>query len=180
MSDGNHDCDMSRKKVMMVVLFALVVIGAGVSLTAWQRLKESYEFGRQHFVMTYGGTNYVVQIGNITVGKTETGYALIVFMRLENPNEYQLVLNRDWFTLMDQGKDHYQPSTTGTHVELISLPPHGVLENETLSYTVPDGSFAGSVALLIGHQHWVTLKDPQPFREQLRPGEFRSYRRRHW
>ncbi len=49
-----------------------------------------------------------------------------------------------------------------------------------LSFTVADDAFAGAVALMVGRQYMVLLKDEEPFEVRLRDGEFRSFRRRHW
>jgi hypothetical protein len=103
-----------------------------------------------------------------------------VYLRLKNPNPYDVTLRRNWFVLADHAKDYYLPSTTGTQTELIKLPAKGVVDREMLSFTVADDAFAGAVALMVGRQYMVLLKDEEPFEVRLRDGEFRSFRRRHW
>ncbi|MGD0058479.1 MAG: hypothetical protein ABSD58_03585 [Verrucomicrobiia bacterium] len=164
----------------LVAVIALVVIGVSFGVLALLRVREAKEFRRPHPVQTYGGTNYVVQLTEVVVGKTETGCVLIVYLRLENPNPYDVTLSRNWFVLMDHAKDYYLPSTTGTQTELIQLPANGILDREMLSFTVADDTFAGAVALLVGREYMVLLKDEEPFKAQLRNGEFRSFQRRHW
>ena len=159
---------------------ALVVIGVSIGLLAVLRVQEAKEFHRPHPVQTYGGTNYVVQLTEVVVGKTETGCVLIVYLRLKNPNPYDVILRRNWFVLMDHAKDYYLPSTTGTQTELIKLPANGVLDREMLSFTVADDAFVGTVALMVGPQYMVLLKDEAPYEVRLRNGEFRSFQRRHW
>ncbi len=164
----------------LVAVIALVVIGVSFGVLALLRVREANEFRRPHPVQTHGGTNYVVQLAEVVVGKTETGCVLIVYLRLKNPNPYDVTLSRNWFVLMDHAKDYYLPSTTGTQTELIQLPANGILDREMLSFTVADDTFAGAVALLVGREYMVLLKDEEPFEARLRNGEFRSFQRRHW
>jgi hypothetical protein len=172
---------MTGKRIqLLVAVIALAVIGVSVGLLAMLRVHEAREFSRPHRVEAYGGTNYIVQLTEAVVGKTETACVLIVYLRLENPNPYDVTLSRDWFILVDQDKDYYQPSTTGTQTELIKLPAGGVLDREMLSFTVPDDTFAGSVALMIGRNFFVLVKDQKPFAVRLRSGEFQSFRQRSW
>jgi hypothetical protein len=171
---------VNRRVENLVAVIALVVIGASLGLLAMLRIQEAKAFHRPHAVQTYGGTNYVVQLTDVVVGKTETGCVLIVYLRLENPNPYEVTLSRNWFVLVDRAKDYYLPSTTGTQTELIKLPANGVLDREMLSFTVADDTFAGTVALLVGRNHMVLVKDEAPFDLRLRNGEFRSFQRRHW
>ncbi|MGD1019248.1 MAG: hypothetical protein ABSA12_08000 [Verrucomicrobiia bacterium] len=171
---------MNRHMQKLVAVLALVVMGASFGLLALLRVREAKEFRRPHPVQTYGGTNYVVRLTEVVVGKTETGCVLIVYLRLENPNPYDVTLNRNWFVLMDHAKNYYLPSTTGTQTELIKMPANGVLDREMLSFTVVDDAFAGAVALLVGREYMVLLKDEEPFDARLRNGEFRSFQRRHW
>jgi hypothetical protein len=171
---------VSRRVQNLVAVIALVVIGVSLGLLAMLRVQEAKASHRPHPVQTYGGTNYVVRLTDVVVGKTETGCVLIVYLRLENPNPYDVTLSRNWFVLMDRAKDYYLPSTTGTQTELIKLPANGVLDREMLSFTVADDTFAGAVALLVGRNHMVLVKDEAPFDVRLRNGEFRSFQRRHW
>ena len=164
----------------LVGTIVLVVIGVSLGLLAVLRVQEAKEFHRPHRVQTYGGTNYVVRLTDVVVGKAETGYVLLVYLRLENPNPYDVTLSRNWFVLVDHAKDYYLPSTTGTQTELIKLPANGVLDREMLSYSVADDTFAGTVALLVGRNHMLLVKDEAPFEVRLRDGEFHSFQRRHW
>ncbi len=171
---------MKRRIQKLVAVIALVVIGVSFGLLALLRVQEAKEFRRPHPVQTYGGTNYIVQLTEVVVGKTETDCVLIVYLRLRNPNPYDVTLSRRWFVLVDHAKDYYLPSTTGTQTELIKLPAKGVLDREMLSFTVPDDAFVGAVALLVGREYMILLKDEEPFEVRLRNGEFRSFQRRHW
>jgi hypothetical protein len=171
---------VNRRIQKLVAVITLVVIGVSFGLLALLRVQEAKEFRRPHPVQTYGGTNYVVQLTEVVVGKTETGCVLIVYLRLKNPNPYDVTLRRNWFVLADHAKDYYLPSTTGTQTELIKLPAKGVVDREMFSFTVADDAFAGAVALMVGRQYMVLLKDEEPFEVRLRDGEFRSFRRRHW
>jgi len=159
---------------------AAAVIATCVGLSAWLRVRDAMQLSEPARVETYGGTNYVVQIVESTIGKTDNGYLLLVAARFENPNPYEVVLRREWFVLVDHDKDYYQASTTGTQAALIKLPPNGVLDKETLSFTLPEGAFVGSVGLMVGKNHWVMIKDDKPFAGKLKSGEFVSFRRRAW
>ena len=150
---------MNRRIQKLVAVITLAVIGVSFGLLALLRVQEAKEFRRPHTVQTYGGTNYVVQLTEVVVGKTETGCVLIVYLRLKNPNPYDVTLRRNWFVLADHAKDYYLPSTTGTQTELIKLPAKGVVDREMLSFTVADDAFAGAVALMVGRQYMVLLKD---------------------
>jgi hypothetical protein len=171
---------VNRHIQKFVAVIALVVIGVSVGLLAVLRVQEAKEFHRPHPVQTYGGTNYIVQLTEVVVGKTETGCVLIVYLRLRNPNPYDVTLSRNWFVLMDHAKDYYLPSTTGTQTELIKLPANGVLDREMLSFTVADDTFAVAVALMVGRQYMVLLKDEDPYEMRLHNGEFHSFQRRQW
>ncbi len=159
---------------------AAAVIAACIGLSAWLRVRDAAQLSQPSRVQTYGGTNYVVQILETTVGKVDSGYLLLVAARFENPNSYEVALRREWFVLVDHDKDYYLPSTAGTQAALIKLPPNSVLDKESLSYAVPEGAFAGSVGLMVGKNHWVMIKDDKPFDRQLKSGEFVSFRRRTW
>ncbi len=171
---------MSRRLQILVALVALVTIVVSLGLLAMLRIREAKEFREPHTVQTYGGTNYVVQLTEVAVGKAQTGCVLIVYLRLQNPNTYGVTLSRQWFVLVDRDKDYFLPSTTGTQAELIKLPANGVLDREALSFMVPDDAFAGRVALLVGQNYMVLVKNEEPFDPHLRDGEFRSFRRRSW
>jgi hypothetical protein len=171
---------MSKRVQGRVAVVAVAIIGAGLGLMAILRIQEAKEFSQPHRVQTDGGTNYVVQLTEAAVGKTKTGCVLILYLRLENPNPFDVTLGRDGFILVGHDTDHYRPSTTGTQAELIKLPANGVLDREMLSFTVPDDTFAGSVTLRVGRNYLLLVKDQTPFEARLRDGEFRSFRRRSW
>ncbi len=171
---------MSRRVQISVAAITVTTIGVSLGLLAMLRIREAKEFSEPHSVQTYGGTNYAVQLTEAAVGKTETGCVLIVYLRLQNPNAYDVTLRRDWFILIDRDKDYFLPSTTGTQTELIKLPANGVLDREMLSFMVSDNAFAGRVALFVGQNYMVLVKNEGPFEPHLRNGEFRSFRRRSW
>jgi hypothetical protein len=171
---------MSRRFQILVAVIALTVIAVSLGLLAMLRIREMKEFRQPHRVATYDGTNYIVELTEAVVGKNDTGCVLIVYARLQNPNPYDVTLNRNTFILVDHAKDYYLPSTTGTQTGLIKLPANGVLDREMLSFTVPDDAFAGAVALMVGQNYLVLVKDEEPFQVHLRNGEFQSFRRRSW
>jgi len=171
---------MSRRIQISVALVTVATIGVSLGLLTMLRIREAKEFREPHTVQTYGGTNYVVQLTEVAVGKAETGCVLIVYVRLQNPNAYDVTLSRNWFVLVDRAKDYFLPSITGTQSELIKLPANSVLDREMLSFTVPDDAFAGKVALLVGRDYMVLVKNEGPFEVHQRNGEFRSFQRRSW
>lgn len=171
---------MSRQIRILAVMVALAIAGVGVGLLALLRVQQAKDFSQPYRVQTAEGTNYVVQLVETVVGKTDTDCVLIVYMKLENPNPFEVALDRDSFFLIDRHRVRYLPSTTGTQDELIKLPANGVLEKEMLSFTVPEDTFAGRIALRVGQDHPVMIKDQTPFDVRLGSGEFRSFRRRSW
>jgi hypothetical protein len=161
-------------------MVAVAMLGAVLWLVAMRRIQEAKEFSQPHQVQTDGGTNYVVQLTEAAVGKTKAGCVLILYLRLENPNPFDVTLGRNWFTLVGHDRDRYRTSTTGTQAELIKLPANGVLDREMLSFMVPDDAFADSLALMVGRKYSLLVKDQKPFEVRLRDGEFRSLRRHSW
>jgi hypothetical protein len=159
---------------------AAAVIAVCVGLSGWLRVRDAAQLSQPNQVQTDGGTNYVVQVVETTIGKTESGYLLLVTARFENPNPYEVALRRDWFVLVDHNKDYYQPSTTGTQTALIKLAPNGVLEKETLNFVAPESVLVGAIELKVGKDRWVMIKDDKPVERQLKSGEFVSFRRRTW
>ena len=147
---------------------------------AMRRIQDAKEFSQPHQGQTDGGTNYVVQLTEAAIGKTKAGCVLILYLRLENPNPFDVTLERNWFILVGHDTDDYLPSTTGTQAELIKIPANGVLDREMLSFTVPEDTFAGSVALKAGRNCIFLVKDQKSFGIRLQDGEFRSFRRRSW
>jgi hypothetical protein len=171
---------MSRQNRNLIAVVALAIIGVGVGLLALFRVQQAKEFRRPHRVQMRGGTNYVMQLVEVAVGKIDTGCVLIVYMRLENSNPFEVTLRRDRFMLVGQDRDYHQPSTMGTQSELIKLPANGVLEREMLSYTVADDVVAGALALRIGRNNLILLKDRGSLGTELQKGEFRAFRRPNW
>ena len=156
-----------------------MIVGVSVGVLALFRVQQAKEFSLPRPLQTMDGTNYVLRLQEITVGKTDTGYVMIVYVRLENPNPFSVTLDRLSFVLSAQRR-HYLPSITGTQTELIKLPAQGVLEREMFSFSVPENAFRRRVALLIDYKYRILIKDDVPFDGRLRPGDFRSFRRRSW
>ncbi len=166
------------KAVVGAVTATVIVLGVGA--VAWLRVLESKHLSEPCRVKTYGGTNYVVQLLETAVGKVDAGYVLIVYARVQNPNAWDVTLNRDWFVLVDGDKDYFLPSTNGTQTAAITLPANGVLDREMFSFTLPEASLGGTIALKVGQNYWVMVKNEKPFDRALRSGEFVSFRRREW
>jgi len=168
------------RRIQSRVVVAVIIVGAGLGLMAMLRIQEAKEFSQPHQAQTDGGTNYVVQLTEATAGRIKTGYVLILYLRLENPNSFDVTLGRNSFILVGHDTDHYPPSTMGTQAGLIKIPANGVLEREMLSFTVPEDTLAGSVALKAGPNCTFFVKNQKPFGVRLQDGEFRSFRRRSW
>jgi hypothetical protein len=171
---------VTRKLQVTLAILALVIIGLCGAALAWLRVREAREFSKPYNLRTGAGTNYVARLVDVTVGRTDTNYLLILHVRFENPNPVELRLNRKWFVLVDHDKDYHLASSTGRHAEWIVVPANGVAEREALSYTVPADTFAGSLAVELGRFYFVRLKDPEPYTPGLRDGEFVTFRRRAW
>jgi hypothetical protein len=161
----------------------IIIGGVGVGLLALFRVQQVNEFSRPHNLLTPDGTNYVLRLLETAVGKTDTACVLIVYLRIENPNPFELALERTSFLLADRYRFRYRPSTMGTQNELIKIPANGVIQREMLSFTVPEDVFAGRLILVTyprNRRNNIMIKDETPFRVNLRDGEFRSFRRRSW
>ena len=171
---------MSKRTGIFVAAAALAIAGVSVALLALFRIQQAREFSQPHEVRARGGVSYVVQLLEADVGKTETGYVLILYIRLQNPNPASVTLRRQWFGIVDRHRRVYAPSISGTQSELITLPAHGVSEKEMLSFAVPDNVLAGRVELVAGQNHTILVKDRMPFDRQLRDGEFCSFHRQSW
>jgi len=171
---------VKNKLAMAIGVAALVVLLASLATLGYLRAREARQFSERHAVRTYGGTNYVATLQQTTIGRTAAGYIVILAVEFENPNPFPVRLDRNWFILVDHDKDFYLPATTGTHERWIDLPARGTVEKETLSYAVPADSFAGVIAVQLGHQYWTLVKEVGEFTEPLADGQFRSFRRRHW
>jgi len=122
----------------------------------------------------------VVHLLETTVGRVETGYVVIVYARLENPNPTELTLRREWFELADLDGDHCRPMTGGTQAPLIKLPANGVLEKEALSYVVNERALSGALALKIGQDYSVFINEGKPWTRRLPVGQFVTFRSQDW
>jgi len=163
----------------LLVIVSLVVVALAAVL-ARLRINEAREFSQPYRVRTSAGANYVIRLASTTVGRVNTNHLVILAARLENPNPFEVVLQRDWFVLMDHDRDYYLPSTNGAQTALIRIPPHGARERELFSYTVPGDTFEGVLTLLAGHQYFVLVKSRHPYRPDLSDGEFVTFHRRDW
>ena len=171
---------MNKRSRILAVVVALLIVGVSVGLLALFRIQQAGEFSQPHEVRARGGASYVVRLLEADVGQVDTGYVLIVYLRLENPHPFSITLRREWFGLIDRQRRYYAPSASGTQTELITMPAHGVLAGEMLSFTVPNNALGGRVELLAGQNHTIVVKDRTPFTARLRDGEFRSFRRQSW
>jgi hypothetical protein len=161
----------------------LAVLGAAAATALWVgagRVRDSRVFSQEYRVRCPQGTNYFIQVGEVTVGKVQTGCVLIVAVRIRNPNDHELVLKRDWFILADHDRDYFQPIPTGDQGPWIRVPPHGVREKELLDFVVPDDTLDGLIALGVGHHYFVMIKSPKPLRQPLTAGQFYYFRQRDW
>jgi len=165
---------------MVVGTVAATVIVLSAGLSAWLRLLEARQLSQPCPVQTYGGTNYLVQLQETAVGRAENGYVLIIYARLQNPNAFDVVLQRDWFVLVDGDKEYFLPTTNGTQTATITLPAGGERDGETFSFALPESALNGTIALKVGKDYWAMVKEDKPFTRTLRDGEFVSFRRRQW
>jgi hypothetical protein len=156
-----------------------VIVAVAVVLIALVRVEESKNFTRPHHVRT-GGTNYVVQLLQATVGQTDSGCVVIVYARLENSNPFEIVLPRDGFVLAGPAGTRFLPAAGGTQPASLRVPASNALEQEMFSFSLPAASLRGSLGLKIGENDWVTIKSDKPFTRALRRGEFVSFRVRDW
>ena len=172
---------MSKQNRILAVIVPLIIIGGvGVGLLALFRVQQANEFTQPRSITTSDGTNYVLRLLEATVGRTDTACVLIVYLRLENPNPFELTLERTSFLLADRYRMRYRPSTMGTQNELIRVPANSVIQREMLSFTVPEDVFAGRLILVTyprNRRNNILIKDETPFYVN---GEFRSFRRRSW
>jgi len=159
---------------------AVLVMAICLALLAWLRLGDARQFGQAYKVKTYDGTNYVFQFIETTVGKVETSCVLIVYARIENPNPAPLTLKRDWFVLVDDDKDYFQPVATTGQSSTITIPANGVAEKEALSFVVPDDTLNGMLALNVGHRYFATFKSSKPLSRPLLKGQYVTFRQLNW
>jgi hypothetical protein len=171
---------MNRSLQVLVGVLAAVIAAGCVALLGWLRVREARAFAQPHRVRTYTGTNYIARLLETSVGGASSGAVVIVYLRIENPNDFELTLDRNWFILVDHDKDYFLPGTNGTQSPLIKVPPHGVSEREMLSFSVMTDSFDGTLGLQLGYNYWALLKGEEPFLERLRDGHFHIFKTRHW
>ena len=88
------------KRFLFVVVCALAVAGMLVLGWGWWRTRDARNFSARRMVHTFDGTNYVFQLCDVTVGRVHTGFVVIVAARMENPNQFPVELQRDWFVLV--------------------------------------------------------------------------------
>lgn len=171
---------MVARKYQLVLAAGLVVLAAGFSLLALRRVRAANNYSQTYSVRTHAGTNYLAQITATTIGRTDTGYLVTLQLRLQNPHPEPLRLSRDWFLLVDHDKDYFQPTTTGAQPAWITIPAHGVAENERFTFAVPADSLDGALAVQLGQNYWIMIKTPDSPVPPLRAGEFISFQRRDW
>lgn len=172
---------MSRRLQRLVaVALVVVVAGLAVAWVAWRRIEAARDFSRRRETQTAAGMKYTVQLLETTVGRVETGYVVIVYARFENPNAAELVLPREKFVLVTRSNGLYRAAAGGTQPALIKLPAHGVGDKEALSFAVGGGALAGPLALEVGHLDFVVIKDERPWRRELAPGQFVTFRSSSW
>ena len=170
---------MKGRGQLWLVLLALAAV-AVVALLALRRVRQAHWLSQPCTVHTFGGTNYIAQVLDTTVGRTDSGYLVIVAVHMQNPNPYAIELARNWFLLVDSGKEYYQPSTTGTQTATIRLPPGGAVERELLSFAVKGDAFQGMLAVQLGRNYWMLIKEPKPYPPRLQAGQFITFHRRDW
>jgi len=170
---------MNRRLQLLVALAIAALAGVAVAGLAWLRIRDARLYAQPHTVQR-GGTNYIVQLVETTVGRVNTNYLVILHLRIQNPNPFALRLARNQFGLVDHDKDYEEPAVTGNHSEWIIVPPNGVAEREALSYTVQPDAFQGTLALYAGQYYFLLVKEHEPFTPKLRDGQFISFRRREW
>jgi len=171
---------VNRKLQILIGGTAVLVIGAAIAFQTTLRVRRGHAFGQPHQVRNHDGTNYVVRLSETILGRVGTGYVVIVFLELQNPNPFELTLDRNDFILVDEDKDYYLPATNGTQTATIKVPARGVRDNAMLSFTVAADAFRGTIGLQVGHYYWVALKSEQPYAPQLPPDEFRSFKQLDW
>ncbi len=169
------------KKFAIVAGMVVVIVGGGLlTWTALARLRDARGFGAAHRVRTFGETNYVARVLETTIGRTDAGLLVVVALRLENPNPFEIALERRGFVLVDGDKDYYLPAATESQSDVIRIGARGVADNELLTYAVQDDAFQGVLGLQLGHYYWTLLKGPQPYTPALNQDEYRTFRRRDW
>jgi hypothetical protein len=171
---------LNRKLQWIVAGGALAVIAVCLAVIGLYRVQEVRAFGRPHRVQTYGGTNYVVRLAETTIGRTDSGRVVIVRLILANPNPFDIVLDRNWFILVDMDKDYFLPTPAGAEAAAIKVPARAVRDDELLTYAVDETSFDGTLGLFVGHHYVVLLKGIEPYTRELAVGEYRSFRRADW
>jgi hypothetical protein len=171
---------VSRTKQWLLGTALVAGLALLIGAVALWRVREAEDMSRPHAVHTYGGTNYVVSLKELTVGRSDAGYVLLVAVLLQNTNNFPVALNRNAFILVDANKDYYLPSTTGTQTPVITVPAAGTVDSEVLSFSVPEEGLNGAMGMQIGQNFWIMLREDKPFELKLKSGEFVTFRRRDW
>lgn len=170
----------NRRPLWWIIGGLLVFVGAGAAWLAWTRTSDAREFSQPAEVKTFGGTNYVVQLTEVTVGKVASGCVVIVSARFSNPNPYPVTLHRKWFMIVDHDKDYFLPTITPQQLDTFVLPANGEQSKEALTYVMPEDSLDGTLAVMAGHYHYLLIKSPKPMSEPLRADQFLTLRQRDW
>jgi hypothetical protein len=171
---------MNRRRQMVAVIAVLCVVSASLALVAMTRVSEARRFSQKYRVQTPTGTNFVMQLQEAAVGRVDSGYVVIVYVRFENLDAAALALPRESFVLIDRDGRRFPPATSGTQLSLINLPGNGVLDKEALSYAVDGNSLTGTLTLEAGHQVYLLVKNSKPWARQLPDGQFVTFRSWSW
>jgi len=167
---------MKNKWLWIIVGAMLVANVLCIGTLAWLRIRIARRFTEPCHVHTDGGTNYVVQLLKTTVGRTDNGCVVIVYLGLRNPNLYEVTLKRESFVLMDHEKKYFKPMIPGE----IRIPAGGLVEQEAFSFAVPDEALAGMITLEVGQNHFAMVKSSRSFTRQLSKGQFLMFRQPDW
>lgn len=167
---------MNTRRAWLVVFGIVAVLGLVLGGVIWRRNVNARRFGRVYPVRTFTGTNYHVQLLEVTVGKSNTGCVLTVYARFENPNPQALTLQPAWFVLVDHDKDYFSTTT----IPPIVLPAGGALDKVGLNYVIPEDSLAGMLALTVGHHYFVLIKSAKAMRQPLVNGQFLMFHQLDW
>ncbi len=171
---------MNRTLQVLIALAALVVIAICLALNSQVRISRARQFGEPQQVTTFGGTNYVVELSETTIGRTDAGHVLIVYLKIQNPNEEDLRLDRNWFVLLGPQREYFLPTTSGTQQQWITMQPGAVRDDVMLSFDLGPEALQGGLALKIGEDYWVLLKQAKPYTEPIDVGQFRSFKHNRW
>ena len=166
-----------RGKRLWIAIGVIVTINAlSIAALVWLRSHDSQSFSQPCEVHTYGGTNYIVHPLETAVGRIDAGCMVIVSLRLENPNPFEVILKREWFVLLDHEKEYYEPTQLGT----VRIPAQGVVEREVFGFVIPNEALAGLIALKVGQQYFITVKSPKPYTLPVGKDQFVMFRQKDW